>query len=387
MFLKNSVALWWANQWVPLSVSPLFFATVACCAGIVARHYAVSIVFSGAGILGLCAVLLFLCKKSTKMLIAGISIVAFFGAYLRYDRVLTDHLNTYKQLPRQSFDAYAQVIDLEVKRGSRFTSKITVALSSCIKNGIQVPSNAHLVINLIQAPALCVGDSILIHRISHKPLTSRSFEQYLHKEGLTTSLYLPRLSYTLHKRPLYSLTRWRYNCRNRLAKRLSVALSPPCYTLFCTLFLGMKQSHSSYYKKLQTYCSYWGIMHYLSRSGLHALIVTGVLAWFLRFIPLHFFLKEGILVLGILLYHSLTWPSIAFVRALSTLLLYKLFTIGGSSYKTLQILSLITGGVLLINPLQLFSLDFQLSFGLTWTLAWFNEVRLVAKRTAPSASS
>ncbi|MBA2307472.1 ComEC/Rec2 family competence protein [Candidatus Dependentiae bacterium] len=377
--MKNYVT----RNWTPLSLSPLFFATAFCGAGILSCQGSLSPVYTTLGIFCFCILILFF-KKHNRGLIIGISIGAFVSGFVRYDRLVVSYLRTYEQLPNKPFDVYAKVIDLEIKRGNRFASTLTVAVSSLIQEGIIIPSNARLVINLIQAPPLYVGDTIALQGISHKPLRSTSFQRYLQKEGLTTSLYLPCLRYTLHKRPRFSIARGLHTYRSHITQKSSLALSPSCYTLFSTLFLGMKQSHTKSYKELQKHCCYWGILHYLSRSGLHALLITYVLATFLRLFPLPFFLKETILVLCMVIYYCLTWPSIAFTRAFITLLLYKMFTMGGTSYKTLHILSLITLVTLLVNPFQLFSLDFQLSFGLTWTLAWFNEVKLVAKRITSS---
>ena len=112
------------------------------------------------------------------------------------------------------------------------------------------------------------------------------------------------------------------------------------------------------------------------------MLLAGCWHYLLRFFPLHFFLKQLILLLLVLLYHLFTFPSISFLRALITYILYKICVFQNLSYNPLHILSLTTFGVLLVNPFQLFFLDFQLSFGLTFALAWFNEVRLRRQRLA-----
>ena len=179
----------------------------------------------------------------------------------------------------------------------------------------------------------------MVHGICHKPSRNNLLKRSFLKEGITASLYMPHLTYTLLNRPLYSYARWRSDYRNRITARLAQTLSPRSYTLFCALFLGMKQSQNKEYKELHAYCAYWGILHYLSRSGLHALLITGVLSSFLRYVPLHFFLKELLMAFCIIIYHSLTWPSIPFTRAFITFLLYKLFAFRRISYKALHILS------------------------------------------------
>ena len=124
------------------------------------------------------------------------------------------------------------------------------------------------------------------------------------------------------------------------------------------------------------YCSYWGIVHYLARSGIHVVLTVSCWELVMRFIPLHFFIKQLILILLILVLHLFTWPSISFMRAVTTFLLSKGCTLSSLAFQPIHILSLTTFFTLVAYPLYLFSLDFQLSFGLTFVLAWLYEVRL-----------
>ncbi|MBA3752021.1 ComEC/Rec2 family competence protein [Candidatus Dependentiae bacterium] len=375
MSLKNH----FTDHFISLSLSPVFFATVACCAGILSCHYNMSLLFISVTFLCIYQFLFFL-KKTDIHLIAVLCGVAYGGAYYRYESLVSHNKASYEVLPKKPFNACARVIDLETCTKAKFKTILTVALTSLEKEDTHIPFTENLRINVIDTPELLVDDIITLRALTYKPPKNSSFRQYLFKEGILASLYCVKLNYTLHKRPRYSFGRWRAYLRDRITKRLSYSLSPASYSLFCALFLGKKLSDSGFYKELRAYCTYWGIVHYLARSGLHVVLIASTLSIFLRLIPVHFFLKEALLLLFILIYHGLTWPSVSFNRALITLILYKIYTLQSLDFKTLHILSITTLIILFINPLQLFFLDFQLSFGLTGALAWFNEVKLVSAR-------
>ncbi len=63
-----------------------------------------------------------------------------------------------------------------------------------------------------------------------------------------------------------------------------------------------------------------------------------------------------------------------YARALYTFILYKICILHKRPSHLVYLLSLVCFFVLLDNPMQLFFLDFQLSFTLTFALAWFNQI-------------
>ena len=77
-----------------------------------------------------------------------------------------------------------------------------------------------------------------------------------------------------------------------------------------------------------------------------------------------------------ILYFILSWPSISFIRAFLIFLFTKYCNLHRHPTHFMHILLLTCCIVLLINPLQLFFLDFQLSFFLTfghWAPSWFHD--------------
>src|SRR3990167_3930800 len=125
----------------------------------------------------------------------------------------------------------------------------------------------------------------------------------------------------------------------------------------------------------------WGLSHVLARSGLHLVIFVFIWRWLLNFLPLSFYRKNLLLLFISLVYALCSWPSVSFIRAWYALIFYffcALFLRRPSH--TLHIISLVYCIILFLNPLQLFFLDFQLSFLLTYALTWMGELSLLAKR-------
>ena len=163
--------------------------------------------------------------------------------------------------------------------------------------------------------------------------------------------------------------------RERVATECKAQLSPKTYGLFAAIFLGQPTTYGMQDHREQF--SEWGIVHQLARSGLHLVILLALARWCLGFIPLWYGLKVLILLALVALYGLLSWPSISFVRACITCFVYCLFELFFIPVTALQVVTLVTLLVLVQNPAQLFFLDFQLSFGLTFALALMSHVRKI----------
>ncbi len=103
------------------------------------------------------------------------------------------------------------------------------------------------------------------------------------------------------------------------------------------------------------------------------MVLIGAWSFLLSFIRIPWIIVQILLFLLLGIYYLLSWPSVSFIRACIAWLCYQGFSLTGKSTRALHIISLTTLIVLLINPYQLFFLDFQLSFGLTCVLAWWQE--------------
>ncbi|TET34513.1 DUF4131 domain-containing protein [Candidatus Dependentiae bacterium] len=247
---------------------------------------------------------------------------------------------------------------------------IVVALTSVHRETSSLKTNHLIRIYVAIAPDLEVGDRVKIDNIPIKKPNNDNFWQYLIKEGTLTTIFTKKLEWTLLYRPTYSVRRWFFTYKNNLLSSFQSQLSPATFHLFASLFLGVKNK-----KALETVnrqFKYWGILHYLARSGLHLAVVIAIYEAVLRFIPLPFIAQHLLLLLLGILYYLLSWSSISFIRAFIMFLYYKLSALAQIPTHFLHILLATCYIILLTNPMHLFFLDFQLSFCLTFALGWLN---------------
>ena len=139
--------------------------------------------------------------------------------------------------------------------------------------------------------------------------------------------------------------------------------------LFSAIFLGKKNKTQTYDKSKDQF-KIWGISHYLARSGLHLVIFIMIWHLILCLFPIPFRWKQSILIALALIYALLSWSSVSFIRALTVFMLYKIATIFEIQMHIVHSITLACLFTLLYNPAHLFFLDFQLSFALTFALAW-----------------
>jgi competence protein ComEC len=158
--------------------------------------------------------------------------------------------------------------------------------------------------------------------------------------------------------------------RNDVYQAIRTKLSPLTADYFGLIFLGNKQQESAH--TLRTMFSYWGLSHYLARSGLHIILFIMLWSFFFRIIPLHGSIKRVMLVVICVVYDFLSWSSIPFARAYYAFLLMKGGELLYQQINYLHILSIVCLSILLFNPMQLFFLDFQLTFALTFTLVFLS---------------
>lgn len=259
----------------------------------------------------------------------------------------------------------------------RFNYKIILHLDS-------VKSDAHSPWHSIDASIMIytrimkdiqVGDYIEIDNIQFKKVTKNDFNMYLLKEQLTASLFLQSFDHTLLKRPTLHAPKIIFYVKENILHTLENKMSNDTFQLFSSLFLGNRAIVKKEMETTKEQFKIWGISHYLARSGLHLVIFVIIWNFILGLLPLSFLIKQFLIVFIILAYALLTWSSVSFERALLMFLLYKLCVVTRLPLYYTHLITLVTLMVLLYNPLELFFLDFQLSFGITFALAWFNSIQ------------
>ena len=218
------------------------------------------------------------------------------------------------------------------------------------------------------------GDSITLTDIIIKRKKSKnerfpSFSDYLIKEGCIAFLFPSQKQISIKKSTDYSLSKTMGALRKNLYLSLRKKMPADLFSFFATLFLGNKQARKAQNKDHLFH--FWGISHYLARSGLHIVIFIMLCTSLLLFVPCPLFIKQLILLFVCGVYYLFSWPSTSFMRALNVFLLYQTGQLLKLPVNFMHILNLVCLTTLIINPLQLFFLDFQLSYSLTFALALF----------------
>jgi len=360
-----------------VSIPPLLFIAFALILGIwnqSLEYGAINFVNIASLILG---ILLMLCsfykKNATMQQIAYIILAFFIGTYV-YKQKIKHHLNFYQYIGNAPFDIEATVTNLTPNKTLLLKNCITLQLKKIkINNGSWKDTSDRLCVYTNNIHNIMVGDSIEIYGLVGKKPSS-SFSQYLIKENIMVMVHANNMQYTIIYRPSWSLSRWRYMQKKRLLTSLEQKLAPQAFIFFSSLFLGNRTWIKDKIQQTNELFKRWGISHFLARSGLHLAIFTLIWLVLFSFIPLSWGIKQILLLLIGIIYFFLTWPTVSFMRAFILFLLYKTCTALKVPFHFLHLLSLVCITFLILNPMLLFFLDFQLSFALTFALSWFNQL-------------
>lgn len=232
------------------------------------------------------------------------------------------------------------------------------------KDHHKIPVKACVQLRSSHAISICVGDTVEIKPLKLQPVQG-TFALYAMKEGFaaTGTITKKTIIHVIERAPYIKSIQSKV--RERLTTSIKQKISPESYALFATIFLGQKQKHQQL-----TYNIFarWGLSHQLARSGLHLVIFIVILRWFFGYLPFGYRLKQTMLLLSVLCYYLLSWPTISFIRAITTFILYYLYDTVLVQTNALHVLTIATWLILLSCPIQLFFLDFQLSFGLSYVL-------------------
>lgn len=222
-------------------------------------------------------------------------------------------------------------------------------------------------------PSIHVDDHVTLENILCKKPPNSSYRGHLMREQTIATIFTPKLTPIDLVRPTHSWSRWIYDTKIATTKRAIKFLKPTTQSLYASLFLGNKTYTSACYESIKEHFKRWGLSHHLARSGLHLVLIVTLWLWFFRTIPAPFIYKQISIIFLVMIYAMLSWSSISFIRALSTFFLCKLcICLWHYPYNNLHLLTITAFYLLLQNPLHIFYLDFQLSFGITFALAWLH---------------
>ncbi len=222
---------------------------------------------------------------------------------------------------------------------------------------------------------------IIVKNIILKHPRSTSYQEYLIRENIWAVAHQKWFSYTTVKKPSLFMQQINELCSLPLCAT-NHTVSQLTHSLYLSIFCG-KKIKSETTTKMKELFQYWGISHHLARSGLHLIILIGLLLFLLSFIPCSAFRKQQASVIILCVYYLMTYPSVAFIRAFFMYLLYALCKQLYIPSNPIHILLITTLIILSNNPHHLFFLDFQLSFSITLLILWFCQVTQNTKTATP----
>lgn len=303
-----------------------------------------------------------------------------FGAWLHH-KELRDYDNFYTLFENKKITVTGTVIDKN-KMISQYKKldAIVVAIDAVATKEFSQTSNKNITFYTKSNINVSVGDTITFYDVICKPPSSRDFQRYQIKEQIIATVFDDKPTYTIDNHPTWSLRNWIWNQKKRLLDNLASKFSHNCFRFFTSLFLGNRACVKESLEETNEQFKIWGISHFLARSGLHLALFLLIWHTLFSFIPIPLISKQFIVTLLSFTYFIFTWTSAPFTRSFALFLTSKLCLFTKTSFHLLHYVTVVCFCFLIYSPLYLFFLDFQLSFALTFALAWFNQ--LSAKHAA-----
>ena len=354
--------------------SPLLFYFFAFTIGIVWQYYAFHLFFPTIIFAGSLLIIIWTQNNYTyQYLIYCVTLGLFFllGSWRQAEQEYV--LSKFEFFAKNGLSNIIGVVDdIEYYEGKKY--KQTIILSPKLIHGEELPrifKGKKIKIVAQNLAGIDIGNSIYFEKLILQTSISKQQKQLLMRAGFLGTSYLNAThSYILCSQEAYSFQHWlkckKYTLRENLKKRMSSLT----FSLFDTLFLGFRSSSREYQTIKQNF-QLWGIVHYLARSGLHLVIISTLWKALLCCVPLGFIINNLLILFCIIFYALLTQFNISFIRALLLFILYTFCMLTNIVPHKIHLV-LLTGFIILIgSPIELFFLDFQLSFSLTFFIALF----------------
>ncbi len=306
----------------------------------------------------------------TQLLFCSFALVA--GAYL-HNKDLRDYDDFYILIDGKPITIAGTIIDTsEATTHYKESDVLTLSLASL--NNTHFINNKVIMIYTKKETTIAVGDTVTFFNVRCKKPNSESFQRYQIKEQIVSTVFENNPRYIINNHPEWSLRRWIWDQKKRLLQSLSTKLSENGFRFFSSLFLGNRACVKATLEETNEQFKTWGISHFLARSGLHLALFIFIWQAIFCIIPLPLIIKQFIICLLSFIYFILTWTSAPFTRSFALFILNKVCLFTRTPFHLLHYLTLVCFGFLLYCPLYLFFLDFQLSFALTFALAWFSQL-------------
>jgi len=356
---------------------PIIAATLACIIGIAVQSQLTLFIL----LIPIALLAILLVEQNTQTIphALSLSFLLFFAALL-YEYQAQNHTHIMQQMAHAN-SLTVKIIDKEsIKHNRRYKEWIIGEIQNAsLSPMLPCMSPWRVYIYQTQESSYLPGDTLEITNDHTPAIKKNDFSWFLCKENVAATLFLTaKNKVQLTHRPTQSITRWLWQKRKNMLAIFEQHTSSTAFELASCIFWGnrtiIKQNPETkeLFKKV-------GIVHYLARSGLHLIVFMFI--WQILFKLFYFsYRKKKIVLLVIgLLYFILTWPSISFFRAFFLFAFFTVATLNQMRTNIFYLLCLVCILFLTYNPMQLFFLDFQLTFGLTCALIWHNHVEYQIK--------
>lgn len=350
---------------------PLLFAAISLIAGISSAFVEVPFIIISFLLVLLCISAVFYWQSHKSIQIWLLLPISFVAGFTLYQHQISNHIAFQEKFNNISSSITGTVASIEKIQSARHRWHMIIDLEKindcATKESVAIYSVRH--------PNVAVGDTVQVEDIIFKKIEKKDFNLYLAKEKISATSFIDVPKITQLQHPAWSINRIITQIRNRIFSSLQQSIDKQTFALFSSIFLGNRAAVKQHMDHAKEPFKYWGTSHYLARSGLHLVIFGIIWHFILGFLPLLFFWKQTFLMLLIACYSLLSWSSVSFNRALIMFFIAKFCLLTQNRLHYVHLIILATCLVLLLNPLQLFYLDFQLSFGLTFALAWFTHIQ------------
>lgn len=323
-------------------------------------------------LLSIIAIILRNIKFATK--ISFILSISFFIGMASHQYQITQHRNFLAKIEDKTFNFVATIKDVRDMAHGRNPYYLELLWEN---------ENQKITLYTNTPHDLEIGDKIEVKNATFKKIRNNDFLKYLTKEGVATTLFINNFKYKLISRPKFCVAKWINNKKNNILNSMELKMSPVLFATFSSIFLGNKNVSKKIGEETRNKFKEWGILHILARSGLHLVIFLLICELMLKFIPIYFFIKQIIILILSFIYMLLSWSSVSFIRAFYALILYKICPFLHKKADAVHIVTIICLFIIILNPSQIFFLDFQLSFLLTFALAFISKTSMSKKDIKP----
>lgn len=342
---------------------PFLFTIVFLLPGLIVGSYIISTtlfaLFAAIGVLGA----IFIKDKKAKAILAGIAFFCFGAFYYDFRKDLI--IGNVADYAGEKVRIVGRVYDGPVLQPNKATYEIDALYVYQEQTNKKTTGKIRVsVLNNSEKPVLFqYGDVVRFSGDLRLPQGRRNpgamdYRMYLMQKGITCSMYardMQALGITMGN----PLVKAAYSVRQRLSQFYENNLPRDLSSLLMGIILGLKGDISA--QTLQMF-SDAGIIHVLAVSGLNVALIYGFIDKVLALIGAGRILTLIAGIISVIFYTIMAGASPSIVRAaimVSVLMLGKAIGRDTDSLNSLCLAALI---LLLINPMNLFNLSFQLSF-------------------------